>query len=156
MNSLCLKLYHASSNSFSSSNVGKYFWGWILKTVSKFRKRKGRFLSDVFTSSTKREIRQFHVVCRAAAATKCTKKHDSWAKLLLNQSKRISFFPLSFPSPSSMLKLPIINFYYHRNHHHHTTICYPCASRYHHYKDPKIGGLRRQRKRCLKSDIAIF
>ena len=55
-----------------------------------------------------------------------------------------------------MLKLPIIDFYYHRHHHHHTTIHYPCASRYHHYKDPKIGGLRRRRKSCLKSDIAMF
>ena len=62
MNSLCLKLYHAYSNSFSSSNVGKCFWSWILKTVSKFRKRKGRSLSLVFASSTKREIRHFHVV----------------------------------------------------------------------------------------------
>ena len=62
MNSLCLKLYPAYSNSLSSSNVGKFFWSWILKTVSKFRKRKGRFLSHVFTSSTKREIRHFHVV----------------------------------------------------------------------------------------------
>ena len=158
MNSLCPKLYHACSNSFNSSNVGNFFWSWILKTVSKFRKRKGKLLSHVFTSSTKREIRHFHWCCSraATAAQKCTKKHDARAKLLLNQSKPIAFFPFSFPSPSSLLKLPIINFYYHRNHHHHTTIRYPCASRCHHYKDPNIGGLRRRRKRCLKSDVAIF
>ena len=62
MNSLCLKRYDACSNSFSSSNVGKFFWSWILKTVSKFRKRKGKLLSHVFTSRTKRETKHFHVV----------------------------------------------------------------------------------------------
>ena len=38
------------------------FLSWILKTVSKFRKRKGKLLSHVFTSSINREIRHFHVV----------------------------------------------------------------------------------------------
>ena len=146
MNSLCLKLYRAYSNSFNSSNVGNFFWSWILK-----------LLSHVFTSSTKREIRHFHVVVVQRRRRNVQKKHDSWAKLLFYQSKPTAFFPFSLPSPPSLLKLPIINFCYQRNHHHHhTTIRYPCASRYHHYKDPKIGGLRPRRKRCLKSDIAIF
>ena len=34
------KLFHAYSISFNSSNVGKFFWRWILKAVSKFRNRK--------------------------------------------------------------------------------------------------------------------
>ena len=91
MNSLCLKLYHAYSNSFSSSNVGKCFWSWILKTVSKFRKRKGRSLSLVFTSSTKREIRHFHVVVVQRRRRNVQKKHDSWATLSFNQSEPIAF-----------------------------------------------------------------
>ena len=62
MNSLFLKRYDACSNSFNSSNVGNFFWSWIVKTVSKFRKRKGKLLSHVFTSWTKREIKHFHVV----------------------------------------------------------------------------------------------
>ena len=33
--------------------------------------------------STKRDIRKFHVMCRATTAKKCTKKRDARAKLLL-------------------------------------------------------------------------
>ena len=51
----------------------------------------------VFTSSIKREIRNF-----PATAKKCTKK------LLFWQSKPIiAFWPFSLPSPSSLLTLPI-------------------------------------------------
>jgi len=52
----------AYSISFPSSNVGKFFWSWILSTASKFRKRKRKFCCTVFPSSTKREIRHFHDV----------------------------------------------------------------------------------------------
>ena len=31
MKSHCFKLYHTYFNSFSSSNVGNFFWSWILK-----------------------------------------------------------------------------------------------------------------------------
>ena len=70
----------------------------------KFRKRKkNRCL--VFTSSRKREIRQFHVV---VMAKKRTKNRDARAKLFFRQSKPIAFLPFSLPSPSSLLKLPDI------------------------------------------------
>ena len=61
----------------------------------------------VFTSSTKREIRHFHVSCsRAPTAMKCTKKRVARAKLLFCQSKPIAFLPISLPSPPLLLKLP--------------------------------------------------
>ena len=49
----------------------------------------------MFTSSTKHEIRHFHVV----VSVQCTKKR---AKLFLRQP--ISFLPFSLPSPSSLLR----------------------------------------------------
>ena len=106
MNSLCLKPYHAYSNSFSSSNVGKFFWSWILKTVSKFRKRKGKFLSHVFTSSTKSEIRHFHVVVAQRRQRNVQKSMIRGQRCCINQSEPIAFFPFSLPSPPSLLKLP--------------------------------------------------
>ena len=61
----------------------------------------------VFTSSTKREIRHFHVVVMQRRAKKCTKRREARAKFgLLFQSKPIAFLPFSFTSPSSLLKLP--------------------------------------------------
>ena len=57
----CFKLYRAYSILFNSSNVGSLFWSWILKDCTKVQeKKKSRCI--VFTSSTKLEIRHFHVV----------------------------------------------------------------------------------------------
>ena len=60
----CFKLYRAYSISFNSTNVGDLFWSWIPKKTIEVQEKKtekeSRFL--VFTSSTKREIRHFHVV----------------------------------------------------------------------------------------------
>ena len=78
--------------------------------MSKFRKRKRKLSSCVRSSSTKREIRRFHVVrSRATTAKKCTKKSDARAKLLFCQSKPIAFLPFLLPSLSSLLKLPNMN-----------------------------------------------
>ena len=54
----------------------------------------------------------------ATTAKKCTKKRDARAKLLFCYSKVIAFWPFSLPSPSSLLKLPIVViqiFCYHGN-----------------------------------------
>ena len=59
------------------------FRGWILKDLSS-QKQKGNCCL-VFTSSIKREIRQFHVVVVQWLQRKCTKKHDACAKLLFWQ-----------------------------------------------------------------------
>ena len=63
MNLCCVKLYRAYSISFNSSNVGKCFWSWlILKDCIKVQEMKKESCCLLFPSSTKREIRQFHVV----------------------------------------------------------------------------------------------
>ena len=64
----------------------------------------------MFLSSTKREIRHFHVVVVQEMAKKCTKEHDARAKLLFCQSKPIGFLAFLLPSPSSLLKLPNTGF----------------------------------------------
>ena len=50
--------------------------------------------------------------CRATTAKKyvCTKKRDAPAELLFCQLNSINFLLFSLPSPSSLLKLPIIEF----------------------------------------------
>ena len=54
-------IYLAYSNSFNSSNVGKFYWSWILRLYeSSGKEKESRCLE--FTSSTKQEIRHFHVV----------------------------------------------------------------------------------------------
>ena len=58
----------------------------------------------MFTFSTKREIRHFHVV--VVRGKKCTKKRDARAELLFCPSQPIAFLPFSLTSPSSLLKLP--------------------------------------------------
>ena len=57
----------------------------------------------LFASSTKREIRHFHVT-----AKKCTKKRDARAKLLFCLTNPFLFLALSLLSPpsSSLLKFP--------------------------------------------------
>ena len=67
VNSHCFKLYRSYSIYFNLSNVGKPLWGWGVEsesTISKFRKRKRKFLCCVhlpYTITRTREIRKFHV-----------------------------------------------------------------------------------------------
>ena len=65
MNSRCLKLYRTYSISFNLSHVDKFFGSWILKDCIKvqqlsFSEKESCCL--VYRSSTKPEIRHFHVV----------------------------------------------------------------------------------------------
>ena len=55
------KRYRAYSNSFNSSNAGIFFWSWILKRLYQSLGKEKESRCIVFTSWTKREIRQFHV-----------------------------------------------------------------------------------------------
>ena len=73
VNSRYFKLYRTYSNSFKSSNVGNFFWSWILEDVSKFRRRKGESVHVHDTTWN---------CSRTATAKKCTKKSDARAKLL--------------------------------------------------------------------------
>ena len=54
VNPRCFKLYRAYSISFTSSNVGKCFWSWILKDYQSSGKEKESFCL-VFPSTRKRE-----------------------------------------------------------------------------------------------------
>ena len=58
----------------------------------------------MFPSSTKREIRHFHVVVVQRRQRNVQKKRDAPAKFLFCQSKPIGLLP--FSSPSSSLKIP--------------------------------------------------
>ena len=60
MNSRWFKLYRAYSISFNSANNGKFFWSWLLKDCIEVQEKKN--CCFLFMSSTKREIRTFHVV----------------------------------------------------------------------------------------------
>ena len=58
-------------------------------------------------SSTRREIRQFHVVV-VHDGKEMYQKRAARAESLFCQSKPIGFLTFSLPSPSSLLKLPSI------------------------------------------------
>ena len=62
VNSRCLKRYRACSISFNSSNISKFFCSWILKGLYQSSGKEKESCRLLFTSSTKREIRHFHVV----------------------------------------------------------------------------------------------
>ena len=62
----------------------------------------------VFSSSTTREIRHFHVVVVQRRLRNVPKRRDAGAKLLFYQFRPIGFLPFSLPSPSSLLKLPFV------------------------------------------------
>ena len=63
----------------------------------------------VLPSSTKREIRYFHLVGRATTVEKCTKKRDAGAKLLSCQMNiKLLFFCRSFSRrPCRCLSSPV-------------------------------------------------
>ena len=61
MNSCCLKLNRAYSISFSLSNVGN-FWELSSEGLYQSSRKEKESCCPVFPSSTKREIRHFHVV----------------------------------------------------------------------------------------------
>ena len=102
MKSHRFKLYRAHSISFISSNVNNFFWSWILKSVTKFRKRNRKWLFFVHVLQ-KTRIPAFSRRSRALTAKKCTEKRDARAKLLFCQSKPIAFLPFSLRSTSSLL-----------------------------------------------------
>ena len=83
--------------------TGVGFYG----TVSKFMKRKKKGSCLAFTSSTKREIAQFHVVVeqrRRGNVQKSVMHVQSCCFVNLNL---LLFLPFSWPSPSLLLKLPV-------------------------------------------------
>ena len=101
------KLYLTYSISFTSANLGKCFWSWILKDCIKVQGKKRKLLSCVPVLD-KTWIQAFSRCSRATTAKKCTKKAWCTCKVVVLLIKPIAFLPFSLPSASSLLKLPII------------------------------------------------
>ena len=78
----------------------------------KVQKKKRKFV--VLCSRPRQNVKSgtFSRCCRAATAKKyvCPKKRDARAELLFFQFNPIDFLLFSLPSPSSLLKLPIVVF----------------------------------------------
>ena len=81
VNSRCFKVYRTYSISFSSSNVGKLFWNWVLEGLNQSSGKEKESLCLVSTSAKKRENWEVWRYSRAVTAKKCTKKRDARAKL---------------------------------------------------------------------------
>ena len=82
---------------FNLSNVGKFFWSWILKAVSELKKAESENRSLTLTSSKRRDNWAVSRRGRATTSKKCTKKRDAREKLLFCQSKPIAFLSFSLP-----------------------------------------------------------
>ena len=84
-----------------------FFWSWIVKTVSKFRKRTRKSLSCVcvlhktwnFTSWSCSDGNEMYkkVWCR-------------WRVFFFGQSKPVAFLKISLTSTSSLVKVPIYSY----------------------------------------------
>ena len=81
VNSRCFKLYRAYSISFSSSNLGIFFWSWILEYCSKVQEKKKKVVVFVHVPH-KTWNWLFSRRSRAVMAKKCFKKRDARAELL--------------------------------------------------------------------------
>ena len=113
MNSHRFKLYRAYSISFTSSNVGKCFWSWILKDCIKVQEKKRKLWSCVPVLD-KTWIQALSRCSRATTAKKCTKKAWCTCKVVVLLIKPVAFLPFSLPSTSSLLKLPNKEFWQRR------------------------------------------
>ena len=82
VNSHRFKLYRAYSILFTSSNVGKCFWSWILKDCIKVQEKKRKLLSCV-PLLDKTWIQAFSRCSRETTAKKCTKKGWCTCKVVI-------------------------------------------------------------------------
>ena len=97
VNSRCLKLFRAYFISFNTSNVGK---------SGKESGKEKESCCLVFPSSTKRENRHFHIVVLQQ------RLRNVQRRVVRVQSccfSNLNLLPYSLPSPSSLLKLPIVS-----------------------------------------------
>ena len=94
MKSRCFKLFRAFSISYRSSNAGIFFVELNSRRLLRVQENEKESSCLVFTSSTKREIRQFHVVVlqwrqRRVQNACCT------CRVAVLQSKPIAVLPFS-------------------------------------------------------------
>ena len=90
VHSHCFKLYCTYSISFNSSNVGNFFWSWIIRLYQSSGKEK-ESCCLVLRSLAKREIWLFYVVVVQWWQRNVQKRMMQAAKLLFHQSKPIDF-----------------------------------------------------------------
>ena len=104
MNSRCFKIHCSYSTSFNVSNVGKFFWIWILKGCMWVEKRIRKAV-DLCSRPLKKKICQFHFVAaqqRQRNVQKSVLHVQSCCFVNLN----IAFMTFSLPSSTSLLKIP--------------------------------------------------
>ena len=82
VNLCCLKLYCAYFILFNSSNVGKFFWSWILRDCIKVQEKKKKVMFSGVSNLDKKSNLALSCCSHATSAKKCTKKAWSHAKLL--------------------------------------------------------------------------
>ena len=109
MNSRCRKLYRTCSVSFNSSNVGKFFYSWILRTI-KVQEKKRKLLSwvpvsdETWNKALPRRSRDVQSCCFAnlnllpLCRSRCCRRRRCLSSLLAN-------FPLCSKSQKSSRKL---------------------------------------------------
>ena len=103
--------YRAYSITFNSSNVGKFFWSWILKECIKVEEKKKKVVVRLFPFSTKREIRQFHTVVVQRRQRNVQKSVMHVQSCCFARLNLLLFLPYSLllPSPSWLRKLTNIH-----------------------------------------------
>ena len=109
VNSRRLKLNRANSISFNSSNVGKFFWGWILKDCVKVqeKKKEGVVLCPRTLQNVKLGIFMSY---SCSDGKEMYKKAWCTCKVIVLLIQTYCLFASRLPSPSSSLKLHNINY----------------------------------------------
>ena len=99
MCSRCFKLCRTYSISLYSSDVGEFFWSWILKDCIRVQEKKKRVV--VLCSRP-----QFHIVVVQRRQRNVQNSVIHVQSCCFCQSNPLAFLPSSLPSLWSLLKLP--------------------------------------------------
>ena len=102
VNSRCFKLYRALFHLVYFVKCWQIFLELNAKGLYQSSEKEKESCCLVFPSSTKREIRQFHVVVVQRRQRNVHVRSCCFANL------NLFFLPFSLPSPSSLLKLPVV------------------------------------------------
>ena len=110
VNSHRFKIYHAYSISFNSSNVGDYFWSWILNDYIKFLIAQNAYCSrDIYFQFNKVHHAQS---CRDSFIKKDKKKKKD---IFLMRSPCLNFYHNIFIMISRVVEKSIMQFWLFKN-----------------------------------------
>ena len=87
---------------FDSSNVGRFFWSWILKDYVEVQEKKKKVI--ILCSRPLQDVKLS--IFTSYSCSEGKENRETCAKLFFCQSKPIPFLPFSLTSRSSLLKLP--------------------------------------------------